>query len=170
MTSTSIDWAALYQRHRAAMYGVAHVVLRSSGRTDLAEDAINDAMVSLMNSPPTELPRNWEALLVVTAKRRALDMIKSAAMTRGVTYSEEHMPAAVLTEEDDSLERLERIARARPVVARLDPQAHAVLGQYIVLDRPRADVAAELGVSPGRVSQIAKKVLSEISAAVKEGG
>lgn len=166
----SVDWAALYQKHRAAMYGVAYEVLRGSGRVDLAADAVQEAMVSLMKKPPTEIPRSWEALLVATAKRRALDMIRSAAMVRGVELSEEFLPGAAPSDEDEALERLEKIARARPVIARLDQQSHTVLAQYIVLDRPRSDVAAELGVTPARISQIATRVLTEINAAVQEGG
>lgn len=56
MADASIDWAALYQKHRDAMFRVAKGVLRSSGRVDLADDAVQDAMVSLMKSPPTEPP------------------------------------------------------------------------------------------------------------------
>ncbi len=171
MADASIDWAALYQKHRDAMYGVAYQVLRGSGRVDLAADAVQEAIVSLMKSPPAEEPlRSWEALLVATAKRRALDMIRSAAMVRGVAFSEDYLRGAVPSEEDETLERLEKIARARPVIARLDAQAHTVLAQYIVLDKPRAEVAAELGVTPARVSQIATKVLAQINAAVEEGG
>lgn len=170
MAGTSIDWAALYQKHRNAMYGVAYEVLRGSGRVDLAADAVQDAMVSLMKKPPTETPRSWEALLVATAKRRALDMIRSAAMARGVEFAEEFLPGAAPSEEDEILERLQKIARARPVIARLDSQAHTVLAQYIVLDRPRGEVAVELGVTPARISQIATRVLSDIHAAVQEGG
>lgn len=165
----SIDWAALYQKHRDAMYGVAYEVFRGRGRVDLAADAVQDAMISLMNSPPA-IPRNWEALLVATAKRRALDIVRSAAMVRGVAYSEDYLPRSQPSGEDETLERLEKIARARPIIARLDAQAYTVLAQYIVLDRPRSEVASELNVSPARVSQVATKVLAEIQAAVAEGG
>ena len=48
MADPSYDWAALYQKHRDAMYGVAYEVLRGSGRVDLADDAVQEAMVSLM--------------------------------------------------------------------------------------------------------------------------
>lgn len=170
MATASIDWAPLYKKHRDAMYGVAYEVLRGSGRVDLAADAVQEAIVSLMKSPPKESPRSWEALLVATAKRRAIDMIRSAAMVRGVTFSEEYLPGGVPSGEDDALEWLEKIARARPVIARLDAQARTVLAQYVVLDRPRAEVAAGLHVTPARVSQIATKALSEIQAAVAEGG
>ncbi|WP_193752236.1 sigma-70 family RNA polymerase sigma factor [Microbacterium oxydans] len=170
MADPSYDWAALYQKHRDAMYGVAYEVLRGSGRVDLADDAVQEAMVSLMKAPPPEPPRSWEALFVVTAKRRALDIVGAAAMKKGSKFSEEYVPAARPPDDDDALERLEKMARARPVIAGLDAQEHVVLAQYIVRDRPRGDVAAELGVTPGRVSQISTRVLSKINAAVEEGG
>ncbi len=48
------DWAALYQRHRDAMYRVAAKVLREAGLADQAGgDAVQAAMVSLMKSPPS---------------------------------------------------------------------------------------------------------------------
>lgn len=169
MADPSYDWAALYQKHRDAMYGVAYEVLRGSGRVDLAADAVQEAIVSLMKTPPAEPPRSWEALLVATSKRRALDIVRSAAVVRGMEYSEEYVPGASAPDEDDALERLEKMARARPAIARLDAQEHFVLAQYIVLDRPRGDVAAELGVTPARISQINTRVLSKINAAV-EGG
>lgn len=172
MADASIDWAALYQRHRDAMFRVAKGVLRSSGRVDLADDAVQDAMVSLMKSPPTETPRNWEALLVATAKRRALDMVGSAAMVKGAVLEEERASSASEQDMEKVLERLEKMALVRAAIAKakLDARAHYVLAQYVVLERPRAEVAAELGVTPARVSQIATKVLTEINTAVTEGG
>lgn len=169
MADPLYDWAALYQKHRDAMYGVAYEVLRGSGRWDLAADAVQEAMVSLMKAPPAEPPRSWEALLVATSKRRALDIVRSAAVARGVEYSEEYVSGDAAPDEDDIMDRLEKMARARPAIARLDAQEHYVLAQYVVLDRPRGDVAAELGVTPARISQINTKVLSKINAAV-EGG
>ncbi|PRB65664.1 sigma-70 family RNA polymerase sigma factor [Microbacterium sp. MYb45] len=169
MADPSYDWAALYQKHRDAMYGVAYEVLRGSGRVDLAADAVQEAMVSLMKAPPAQPPRSWEALLVATSKRRALDIVRSAAVVRGVEYSEEYVSGGAAPDEDDAMDRFEKMARARPAIARLDTQEHYVLTQYIVLDRPRGDVAAELGVTPARISQISTKVLSKINAAV-EGG
>ncbi|MFD6699396.1 MULTISPECIES: sigma-70 family RNA polymerase sigma factor [unclassified Microbacterium] len=172
MANASIDWAALYQKHRDAMFRVAKNVLRSSGRIDLADDAVQEAMVSLMKSPPSEPPRSWEALLVATAKRRALDMVGSAAMVNRAMLEEERASSVSEADMEDLLERLERMALVRAAIAKakLDARAHYVLAQYMVLERPRAEVAAELGVTPARVSQIATKVLTDINTAVTEGG
>ena len=168
MADRSFDWAALYHAHRDAMYGVAFEVLRGTGRVDLAADAVHNAFVSLIQSPPNEPPRSWEGLLVATAKRRALDIVGSAATARRADYVEENVPASV-SDEDAVLERLQKIARARPVIARLPERERMVLEQYIASDRPRSEVAAELGVSPARVSQLARSVLEKINAATQKG-
>ncbi len=171
MPDASIDWAALYQKHRKAMFGAAREVLCGSGRVDLAEDAVQNAMVSLMQSPPTEAPRSWEALLVATAKRRALDMATSAYMSRRMPLSEEYIPETNhVVVEDEILERIEALAVARAVLARLDHRTRTVFREIVVFDRARAEVAAELGVTPPRISQIVTKVLAEIRAAVEKGG
>ncbi|GAA2969633.1 sigma-70 family RNA polymerase sigma factor [Microbacterium schleiferi] len=170
MSDASIDWAALYQKHRKAMFGAAREVLRGSGRVDLAEDAVQNAMVSLMQSPPTEAPRSWEALLVATAKRRALDMATSAYMSRRAPLSEDVPETDHVVVEDEVLERLETLAVARAVLARRDDRTRTVFREVVVFDRPRAEVAAELGVTPPRISQIVTEVLAEIRAAVEKGG
>ncbi len=170
MADASIDWAALYQKHRDAMFRVAYGVLRSSGRTDLADDAVQNAMESLLSSPPAESPRSWEALLVATAKRRALDMVRSAAMAKGAVLEEERPLQVALADVEDAFDRLARMASARAAIAQLDSQAQYVLGQYVVLERPRAEIAAELGVTPSRVSQVATQSLKHVHEAVAEGG
>ena len=90
MSAGHPDWAALYQRHRDAMYRVASRVLREVGLADRAEDGVQDTMVSLMKAPPVGVG-NWEAVLVTTAKRRALDILHSAAIRHsGPQLGEEH--------------------------------------------------------------------------------
>src|ERR1700728_3558476 len=71
-TTVTPDLGALYLRHRGAMHKVAASVLREAGRASEAGDAVHDAIVSIMASPPRDV-RDWEAFLVSTAKRRALD-------------------------------------------------------------------------------------------------
>jgi DNA-directed RNA polymerase specialized sigma24 family protein len=57
-TPAGPDWAALYLRHRDAMHRTAASILRGAGRTDLALDAVQEAMTSLMASPPAAA-ENW---------------------------------------------------------------------------------------------------------------
>ena len=52
------DLGALYLRHRDAMRGVAASVLREAGLADTAGDAVHEAIVSIMKSPPGDV-RDW---------------------------------------------------------------------------------------------------------------
>lgn len=159
------DWAALYVRHREAMYRVAAKVLRESGVVDQAGDAVQEAMVSLMASPPSDVG-SWEAVMVSTAKRRALDRLRSAAMQHsGPALGEEHDQADVGDLSDEVAETVDRQAAAAAVwdkLAVLDDRHRRVAWEYIALERPRAEIAAELGVTPARVSQMTTRALQQL--------
>jgi len=167
------DWAALYQKHRDAMYRVAATTLRSAGRQDEAEDAVMAAIESLMKSPPTDV-RNWEAMLVSVTKHRALDMLGTAAGRHeapGLTY-ERGGPDSV----DVAAEVSERVDRARDggqvweSLSILDSRTRGVVWEYVAKGRQRAEVAAELGVTPARVSQIATEALKKLRAELEREG
>jgi RNA polymerase sigma factor (sigma-70 family) len=156
------DWAALYQKHRDAMFRVAATVLRGRGLADRAEDAVQAAMVSLMTTPPQDVG-SWEALLVGTARRRALDILGSAAVRHyGSELEEDHDSVDASHSSDDIDEALDRQRAAgqlREHLSRLNPQQRFVAWEYLALDRPRPQVALELNVSPARISQIAKATI-----------
>lgn len=161
------DWAALYQKHRDAMYRVAATTLRSAGRQDEAEDAVMAAMESLMKSPPTDV-RNWEAMLVRVTKLRALDMLGSAYgrhEAAGLTYERGDLDAVdVATEVSELVDRRRDGAQVWDSLSILDPRSRAVTWEYVAKGRQRAEVAAELGVTPARVSQIAIESLKKLRA------
>lgn len=162
MSAAHPDWAALYQKHRDAMYRVAATVLREVGLVDQVDDAVQAAMLSLMKAPPSGI-ENWEAVLVRTAQRRALDIVKSAAVRHaGPELAEEHDFADPGHNTDDIVEVLDRqrdAVRLRDHLALLNQQQRFVAWEYLALDRPRSDIAAELSVSPARISQIASAVV-----------
>lgn len=156
------DWAALYQKHRDAMYRVAARVLREAGRAGEAEDVVAAAMESLMKSPPRDV-RSWEAVLVTAAKRRALDILGSATVRHASSTDDSRVDEPAVGElADDVAEAVDRrraAAAAWDKLALLDARHRKVVWEYVALERPRQDVAAELGVTPGRVSQMAKEAL-----------
>ena len=49
------DLAALYQRHRGAMYGAAAAVLHPAGLPDDVDDAVQDAVLSIWESSTSTL-------------------------------------------------------------------------------------------------------------------
>lgn len=82
MSNVSPDLGALYLRHRDAMHKVAASVLREAGRASEAADAVQEAILSVMTSPPRHV-RNWEAFLVVMS-RDVVESVEGYAANRRV--------------------------------------------------------------------------------------
>lgn len=167
------DWAALYQKHRDAMYRVAARTLRNAGQAAEAEGVVMNAMVSLMENPPQGV-KNWEAMMVKATTLRALDHLKSAAVKHASgTDLLDHDGAVQATIEDDVIEAVDReraAATAWDKLSLLDDRHRHVAWEYIAKGRPRDEVAAELGVSPARISQMATKALTELKEALEKEG
>lgn len=160
MPNTFPDPAALYLKHRAAMHRMAVAVLHKAGMADQAEDVIQDVFESLMEVRPTEV-RNWEAYLITSVKNKARDLLRSAAFKRAgpafdaQLHDDVDRSADLADDVVEAADRNETGARAWDALAVLNTQQRQVFHQYRVLQRKRAEVAKDLGISPGRVSQIA---------------
>ena len=167
------DWAALYQKHRDAMYRVAARTLRDARREAEAEDVVMSAMESLMKKPPMSVS-NWEAMLVQATKWRALDLLKSAAVQHAsVAEVADRDGASSDSVEDDAIEAVDRERDAmalRDKLATLDARHRQVAWEYVAMGRSRNEVAAELGVSPARVSQMASTALKQLREALDRKG
>lgn len=167
------DWAALYQRHRDAMHRVARRTLRGTGLEAEVDDVVMSAMESLMKKPPSTVS-NWEAMLVQTTKRRALDLLRSAAVKHASSVDLTDLDVA--SHEDLELEIVEAVDRERNAMvlwdklAVLDARHRQVAREYVGKARPRADVAAEMGVSPARISQMATAALKKLRDALEKEG
>ncbi len=152
------------------MYRVAASVLRGAGRVAEAADVVQDAIVSIMNSPPSGV-RNWEAFLVTAAKRKALDFLKSALVAHagpGLDDDDEgelsfaHPAVDVEEEVQELLENERRAAVLRDCLRILDDRHRRVVWDIQVRGRSRGEVAEELGVTPPRVSQMMTKALAQL--------
>lgn len=167
------DWAALYLNHREAMYRAAARILRGVDRLDETDDVVMAAMESLMKKPPQDV-KIWEAMMVKAAIRRALDLVKSAHVKHASsTELADHYGVNLATLEDDVVEAVDRqrvASAAWNQLMLLDERHRKVLEERIVKDRSRNDVAAELGVTPGRVSQLVKEGLRQIKEALEKEG
>lgn len=164
MTSVSQDLGALYLRHREVMHKVAASVLREAGRASEAGDAVQDAIVSIMASPPENV-RNWEAFLVTAAKRKALDRIRSAqARHTGTEFVEavhDRADESDLAEDTaEAIDQQQRADRAWGCLQVLDERHRHAVWETVALERPRSEVAADLNVSPARVSQLVTRSLA----------
>jgi len=167
------DWAALYLRHRDAMYRVAARTLRDLGLAANAEDVVMAAMESLMRKPPSSV-RNWEAMLVRVTKMRAFDLLKSAAVKHSsaadpVVY-DAASPDDVEDEVIQAVDRQRASARVRDSLSVLDTRHRQAVWEYVAKGRPRAEVAAELGVTPARVNQMVSKALRQLKEAQEMEG
>lgn len=166
------DWAAMYLAHRDAMYRGAARVLRGAGLADQAGDAVQDAIESLMKSPP-EGVRSWQAIMVTAAKRKALDRLKSAGVQRtGPELSPEHPGAVGQDVAEDVTEELDRqrlAALALRLIETLPPRDREVVLRCVVQEDTQKQVAADLGVSAGRVSQMVKAALEQLRDKIEKG-
>ena len=171
--STAPDWAALYAKHRDVMHRVAAAELRGAGLADQANDVVQQAMVSLMSSPPRDV-RSWEAVMVSTAQRRARDLMRSAVVRHaGPEISTDHDER----DEDDAaevalsaIERQRSIEIVQQLLTTLDERHRKVAWDYVALERARKEVAVELGVSPARVSQMATQALKTLKDEMQRRG
>lgn len=165
MSNVSPDLGALYLRHRDAMHKVAASVLREAGRASEAADAVQEAILSVMTSPPRHV-RNWEAFLVTAAKRKALDRIRSADVRHThpefaeATTGDRSEDSDLADDIADALDRQERAGHAWDCLSVLDDRHRKAVWETVALERPRAEVAAELGVTPARVSQMRTRSLA----------
>lgn len=167
------DLGALYLRHRDAMHRVAASVLRPAGRADEAGDAVNDAVVSIMASPPGDV-RNWEAFLVTAAKRKALDRVRSADVRHtGPELVESRQDRAddfdLAEDVAEDVDRSRQADHALDSLSILDERYRKAVWETVALQRPRADVARELGVTPARVSQMVTRGLEILREAWTSG-
>lgn len=162
MTQLEPDIGALYSTHKDAMHRVARRVLRDTGLESEADDVVSAVITSILQNRPTGVEK-WEAFLVRATRNRAIDKLRSAAVKHaGPELGPEHdLPDDHDLGEDvaDLIDAQSRAHRVRASVASLDPRLQTVAWEYIGKERPRQEIAAELGVSPGRISQMAKQVL-----------
>lgn len=160
--SAQPDLGALYLRHRDAMYRVAYATLRDAGLSSQAEDAVSVAVESILASPPQTV-RNWEAFLVSTAKRKAIDILRSAVArhSAGALAAQKDAPADdhALEELDEAMDRAWAAARVWDALAILDDRHRKAVWDRVALERDRGLVAVELGVTPARVSQLVAEAL-----------
>ncbi|MFE5788381.1 RNA polymerase sigma factor [Rhodococcus erythropolis] len=165
MKERAPDLPALYLLHRESMYRVAASLLRRAGLVDDAADVVHAAVLSILPSPPTGV-QNWEAFLVTAVKRKALDHLKSAAVIHsGPEISEDHDCAdAIDVAEDvaDAVDRGRLTGLVTEALQGLDERLRVVAWEYIALNRPRVEVAAQLGVTPARVSQMKLEALAAL--------
>jgi RNA polymerase sigma factor (sigma-70 family) len=160
------DVAVLYARHRGVMYRTAAAYLRSRGvALTVADDAVAEVVRRLLqNGVSADLADDdWEAYLVRAALNAAKDEIKK--MTRRpdkVDVADDmRLTRAGLADsrdvEEEVMEAVDReraLRRVHSALKRLPSLQHSVVVGRHLHGRTNADIAADLGVTAGRVSQL----------------
>lgn len=168
MNLTASHVAPLYAKHRDMMHRMAASVLRRSGRESEANDVVHEVMLSLMESPPATAVSNWEAWLARATKNRAIDHLRSARVRHsGGSFD----PA--LHDSDDGTDLAHEVAAAidkeadaalvRQALTTLTEQERRIVWKVYGLEEKQRSLAAELSLTPGRVSQLCKSGLAKLS-------
>lgn len=159
---------ALYQEHRDTLHRVAASVLREVGLQDEKGDVIQDAIVSLLESPPKEAIRDWLPFLIRVVKNKAYDRIRAAGVRHfGRTFDiekDDHSDDVDSSFEDfeDDIDAVSVGAELWDALAKLDTRERHVVRELVQNGKTQAVVAIELGITRGRVAQILKQSLSKL--------
>ncbi len=168
--TTPPDWGALFQQHHAAMHRAATYILYPRGHQDLTDDAVMQAILTLIAHPPPDID-NPEALLVATAKRKAIDIIRSFEIARRADRPLEDDdlqgadvgPAAV-----DRIDQQRLMQALHAEIAQLPRLQQQVIQKVVIEDCSTTQVAVELGLSKARISQLKKVALLVLHDRLKE--
>ena len=144
------------ERGMAAAHAAYHARLLARARRivvdpDLAEDVVQEAFLRAWRACSSFDPEggplvNW---LLVIAANTAVDMVKARVRRPPLASgpAQENVPAAGLGDIDRVILR----SQLRQALSSLGVHHRTAVVETVLRDRPHADVAAELGVSPGTV-------------------
>lgn len=141
----AIDWASRSVRRRARDVEAT----RNSLAASLGRTATNAEVARAMGVDVSEVVNNDEDL----ARAQVLSLDSGPDTTVGETLvASEPTPEA-------QIEHLERLTYLRAAIAELPERLRAVVEDYFFAERPMAEIAAELGVSESRISQLRAEAL-----------
>lgn len=152
------DLAALYVRHRDVLWRVTQRQLPRHMH-DRAGEVINDVFAKLQGNPPTEPVENWEAYLITLVRRRAISVCRKEHVDRYGSFPAED--GAAFGVWDGASERANEQS-VKKMLMLLEPRRRRILEQVVIADRPAKALAAELGISEGRVSQLKTDALRQL--------
>lgn len=143
---------AIYDRHSRLAFATAK---RITGRTGDAEEATQDAFVSLWRAaakfdPARASLRGW---LMSIVRNRSIDLVRRGARHADHRDLTEHATEAL--EAPDHVEEQILVKQdhreARQLVAGLPPKQREVIGLAYVAEQTQSEIAARTGVSIGTV-------------------
>ncbi len=158
------DLAALYARYRDVLWRVVRRQLPRHMR-DRAGDVIQDVFAKLLEKPSTQPINNWEAYLVTLVRRRAISVSRKERDDRhGELPAEDGAAFAV----GDGLAERAEAQVVGQALSRVEPRRRHVLERVVIADRPAKEVAAEMGISEGRISVLKKEGLQQLKSELEQ--
>ncbi|MGI8678795.1 MAG: sigma-70 family RNA polymerase sigma factor [Jatrophihabitans sp.] len=154
------DFHQTWRAERARLIGLAARVL---GERELAEDAVQEAFMRLVNSSGVENPAAW---LNAVTTRICLDHLKSAAARHEMpTDATDYDPAEPVVPDPADRVTLDESIRAAlfVVLDRLSPEERVSLILHDVFSMTFRDVAALTGRSPEAARQNASRARRRIA-------
>ncbi|HEX4984565.1 MAG TPA: RNA polymerase sigma-70 factor [Burkholderiales bacterium] len=156
------DHAALYEKHRPRLFGVAYRMLGS--RAD-AEDVLQDAFLRWHEADLGGI-RSYEAWLVTITTRLCLDRLRAAKQDRE-RYVGPWLPEPIIVEHMPSPELRLELANEVSVaflalLERLGPEKRAAFLLHEVFDYDYADIAQMLGKSEPALRQMVRRAREEV--------
>ncbi len=144
----SVDWASRSVRRRARDLEETRGRLAAT----LGRPATSDEVASAVGLSVAEIESNDDDI----ARAQVLSLQGAAGATL-----EETLVSETATPED-ALEHTERLQYLVAAVAELPHRQRVVVEGYFFAERPMAEIAAELGVSESRISQIRAEALVQL--------
>lgn len=166
----SRDFAAVYDANRHKLRVYAASVLRGAGLANQAEDAVQDAVMALwkrfqLSGTP---PADWFAAMMNKVRFCALDMVKAAGVrpVSGFSLDEDDSTFQVAAPGDFTADHASTGLPRAALAALEDPQQREVLYLLFYEDKTQAQIAKELGLTPGRITQIKQAALLAVAACI----
>ncbi len=158
------DFAAVYVDKANNLHAYAASILRGTGLEAHIEDVVQEAITGLWKKykATNEVPRSWFAMMMTAINRRAIDLLRSAAVRHAGKSlddpDEHHEPA-------DPIDFTE--VHANPSIRKAlddlpDGQQREVLYRIYYGTQKQTDIARDLGLTPGRITQIKQAGLKKL--------
>jgi RNA polymerase sigma factor FliA len=141
----SLDWASRQVRRRARETGAARAELAGT----LGATPTNRAVAESLGVSVAEIERNDGD--VQRAQVLSVEALRELAP--------DAVPRSAAPSPDEQAEHRERLTYLVEAVAELPDRLRVVISEYFLHERPMAQIAAELGVTESRVSQMRAEAL-----------
>lgn len=157
------DWQALYERHSATVWKAAWRILRDWNG---AADCVQETFLAVMSSSPAQPVREWEALLVSVAVRRALNQLRDRARRQSSAGAEE--VRSLVPSPEQAVAATELAERLREALADLPERQAEVFCLRAFHDMSYQEIAGQLGIRDEHVGVLLHRARHALGRTLKD--